>query len=561
MLLVPCRCRLTVLLAGRTISDMMKSCTPQRLLVASVLCGQGLADYQVSPGDVLSVSVFGEDELTGTYQVGPRGALNMPLVGSIVVGGLSLGKAELAIRQTLRKVLKRPHVTLALDETQSQRKVYIAGYVEKQGPLLLPFGAAVADAIAAAGVLDRSDLRRVRVTRSGEEPIVVDLSGLRTETPIDTTVKVRYGDVIYVPKITDEVTLVGEVNKPGEIVVPVGESLTVLQAIGRFGGGLTTSADRTTALVVREGETTARIDLKRLLQEGDLTENVELQPGDVVVVREAGKVSVVGEVNAPASFEIGEPITVLEALAKAGSVTHDADLPHGRLITEQGSIPLDLEGLLRRGEMQYNVAMNPGDVLLVPRAGPETVLIVGAVERPGVIDIREAEQRDLLRLLTVAGPTDDADIARTYVYRADERIVVDMDAVIKQGEVGENIELEPDDIVMVPELKKVYVLGAVRGQGSLPLTDGLRLIDVIARVGSYEGGNLRQTTVVRTHEDGTTEFLVRDMASMHLGRAPEDLLLEEGDIIYVPARGTEFSWNKLRNALWAVGTLVGLLGL
>jgi len=544
---------------------------PQGLLLSLVLClalgtlahgqGQDLADYGISPGDVLTVNVFGEEQLTGLYQVGPRGTLTMPLVGGIEVGGLSLEQVELAIRQALRKVLKRPHVTVGLDEIRSQRKVYVSGYVDKQGPLLLPFGAAVADAIAAAGVLGTSDLRRVRVTRSGEAPIVLDLSGLRAETPIDTSVLVRYGDVIYVPKLTDEVTLVGQVNEPGQILLPVGETLTVLQAIGRFGGGLTVSADRTTALVVREGETAAHIDLKKLLQEGDLTQNLELQPGDVVVVREAGKVSVVGEVNAPASFEIGEPITVLEALARAGSVTPEADLPEGRLITEQGSIPLDFEGLLRRGEMQYNVTMNPGDVLLVPRAAPETVLIVGAVEKPGVINIREAEQRDLLRLLTVAVPGEDADLSRTYVYRGDERIVVDMEAVMKEGEVGQNIELEPDDIVMVPELNKVYVLGAVKGQGSLALTEGLRLIDVIARVGSYEAGNLRRTTVVRTNEDGSTEFLVRDMASMHVGKAPEDLLLQEGDIIYVPPRGREFSWDKLRNALWAVGTLVGLLGL
>lgn len=522
---------------------------------------QALADYQVSPGDVLAVNVFGEEQFSNQYQVGAMGTVMMPLIGGVEVGGRTLREAEAAIERGLRKVLKRPHVTVGLDEVASQRKVHIAGYVENQGPLLMRFGATVVDAVAAAGVLEVSELRRVRVTHAGGQPTVHDLSGLRTDTPIDTAAEVRYGDVIYVPKITDELTLVGEVNRPGQVVLPLGETVTILEAIGRLGEGLAVSADRTTALVVREGETAARVDLKKLLQEGDMTENVTLQPGDVVVVRQAGKISVVGEVNAPASFQVGEPIKVLEALAQAGSVTPDADLPKARLITEQGSIPIDLEGLLRRGEMQYDVTMHPGDTLLVPRAGPETVLIVGAVELPGVINIREQQQRDLLRLLTVAGPTDRADLSRTHVYRADERIVVDMEAVMKQGAVEKNLELEPDDIVMVPELDTVYVLGAVKVSGAVPLTEDLGLIEVISRVGAYQAGNLSQTTVVRTHEDGTTEFLVRDLSTMTAERPPEDVLLESGDIIYVPPRAREFSWNQLRNGLWVIGSLIGILGL
>lgn len=522
---------------------------------------EGLEDYRISPGDMLGVHVFGEEQFTSGYRVGPTGTITLALVGAIEVGDRTLKDAELAIRRKLRRVLKRPYVTVGLDEVQSQRKVYVSGYVETQGPLLLPFGATVVDAVAAAGVTSTSDLRRVRVTHGGEPPQVMDLSGLRAEAPIDITVEVRYGDVIYVPKITDEITLVGQVNNPGQALLPVGEEMTVLKAIARLGGGLTASADKTTALLVREGETVARIDLKKLLQEGDLSQNLALQAGDVLVVREAGKVSVVGEVNAPATFEIGEPITVLDALARAGSTTVDADLAEARLLTEQGAVPVDLEGLIRRGEMQYNVTVNPGDVLLIPRAKPETVLIVGAVERAGVINIREEEQRDLLRLLTAAGPTEMADLSRTYVYRRDERIVVDMNAVMKQGAVELNLELEPDDIVMVPELKTIYVLGAVTASGAFPLTEDMRLIDVISKVGSYQTGNLAQTTVIRTEPDGTTELIVRDMASMNRGVAPEELVLEEGDIIYVPPRGKEFNWSSLRNVLYVVGALIGIFGL
>ncbi len=334
----------------------------------------------------------------------------------------------------------------------------------------------------------------------------------------------------------------------------------MLEAIGRVGGGLTASADRSSALVIRSGQPARTVNLRRLLEEGDLTQNVALKPGDVVVVREAGKISVLGEVRAPATFEIGESITVLEALARAGSVTPEAELSRAQLITPEGTIPVDLEGLLMRGEMQYNVAVNPGDVVLVPRAGPETVLILGAVQRPGVIDIREQQQRDLLRLMTVSGPTEQADLAHTYVYRDDERLVLDMDAVMNRGALESNITLQPDDIVVVPELNTVYLLGAATTTGPIPLTDDLTLLDVVSRFGYFQQADMGNVTVLRVTEHGETEFIKRDMGSAHRGVAPEDMPLREGDIVYIPFRDRGVSWGDIRSALWTAGTIWGLLG-
>ncbi len=521
-----------------------------------------LQGYLVSPGDVLEITVFGEEQLSGAYRVGPAGTLAMPLLGNIAVGGLPLSEAEAVIGTELRRIIRRPVVTVALNEMASERKVYVAGEVERPGPFVLPFGATVADALSSAGPLPSADLRKVRVTNSAHEPRVLDLSGLRSDRPIPAFEPVRYGDIIYVSRLEDRIAVLGEVAHPGEMVLPVGQRVTVLDAIGRLGGGLTASADRSSALVIRAGAPPISIDLHRLLQEGDLSENIELRAGDVLVVRQAGKVSVLGEVHAPATFEIGEPVTVLEALARAGSVTPEADLAHSQLITPEGSIPLDLDALLMRGEMQYNVMVNPGDVVLVPRAAPETVLILGAVQFPGVINIREEQQRDLLRLLTAARPSELADLSRTYVYRRDGRLVVDMRAVLDEGDMSQNISLQPDDIVVVPELNTIYVLGATTSAGPVPLVPELTLFDVVSRFANQQYGDLSQVTVVRVGDDGETEFIRRDFNGIKRGELPEDLALEEGDVIFIPFqhRGG-FGWNELRNALWMVGAIVGLLGL
>ncbi len=520
-----------------------------------------LARYTISPGDMLSIQVFGEQAMSGDYRVGPSGTVILPLIGTVEVGGKRLEDAQTAISDSLRRVLRRPSVSMALNELASERKVYVSGLVASQGPILLPLGATIADAVAGAGIIETGDLRRVNVRSADGTAKTIDISGLITDASLDEVPPVKHGDSIYVPKLTDRLTLLGEIRTPGHLIMPLDEEITLLDAIGQLGGGLTERADRTNALIVREGETTVRVDLKKLLRDGDLSQNIVLHPGDVVVVAEAGKVSVLGEVKSPSSFEVGEPITVLEAIARAGSITADADLAKAQLITPDSVVELDLEGLLERGEMQYNMQVNPGDALLVPRSDPETVLIIGAVARPGVIDIREEEQRDLLRLLTHAGPRADADLQNTAIYRTDGRIVADMEAAMRDGVLDDNIELLPDDIVMVPELNKIYVLGVTRGERAIPLTDGLTLMDVVAATAVWERSNMQEVTLIRTSDEGESEFTRINMSALRRGKVPESVVMREGDIVYIPAAKTRTDWGDVRNSIWTVGALFGLLGL
>lgn len=514
--------------------------------------------YRIAPGDVLQVTVFGEDQLTGEYRVGPVGTLTMPLIGNLLVGGRQLSDAETIIGTELRRMIKRPMVMVALNEPASERKVYISGEVSRTGPFVLPFGATVADAIAAAAPLPTADLRAVGVTNSTCAPRVLDFSGLREDRSVAALETVRYGDVIFIPRLTNRIVVLGEVSKPGEVTVPLGERVTVLDAVGRLGGGLTAGADHSAALL-RVGEPTRSIDLRALLQEGDLSQNVELRSGDVLVVRAAGRVSVLGEVRSPAMLEIAEPTTVVETLARAGGVTADADLRHAQVITAQGAMPIDLEALLLRGDMRYNLAVNRGDVLLVPRAGPETVLILGEVKQPNIINIREQEQRDLLRLLTIAGPTELADLERVQVYRENERLVVDMRAVMVEGKLGGNIALQPDDVVMVPQLNTIYVMGAANAGGPVPVAPDLSLYDVVVRFANNPVADLSQITVMRVTEKGETEFLQRNMTGIARGREPENLTLQEGDVVFIPFKSQGIGWGQVRDALWTIGSVLGLL--
>ncbi len=97
--------------------------------------------------------------------------------------------------------------------------------------------------------------------------------------------------------------------------------MTLVEAINRA-GGITTEADHGNVLLTRGGQTW-RVDLQALYEDGDVSQNVELQPGDIVNVpdRQLNKIFVLGEVREPGSFVMNKRRTTLaEALSEAGFV-------------------------------------------------------------------------------------------------------------------------------------------------------------------------------------------------------------------------------------------------
>jgi polysaccharide export outer membrane protein len=136
--------------------------------------------------------------------------------------------------------------------------------------------------------------------------------------------------IFVVESVSGAVSVQGAVQSPDSYDL-VGGS-TLLEIIGRAGG---VTQDRgAKILVVRGSETqdqqTLEIDASRLLDEGDVTQNVSLKPGDIVVVPPARRlrVYVTGAVRSPGAVDYmsSEGITVLQAITAAGGPTERANL-------------------------------------------------------------------------------------------------------------------------------------------------------------------------------------------------------------------------------------------
>ena len=105
--------------------------------------------YTLGAGDKLKVTVFGEDELSGDFEVDGAGFVAMPLIGEVEARGLSLRGMEKRVVEKLKNgFLRAPRVNV---EVLNYRPFYILGEVKKPGSFPYVDGMTVVMAVAVAG--------------------------------------------------------------------------------------------------------------------------------------------------------------------------------------------------------------------------------------------------------------------------------------------------------------------------------------------------------------------------------------------------------------------------
>ncbi|MDP1905137.1 MAG: polysaccharide export protein [Pseudomonadota bacterium] len=180
-------------------------------------------------------------------------------------------------------------------------------------------------------------------------------------------------DVRVISYRSKRVYLVGEVNKPGQ--QPITDiPMTILEAVN-LAAGFTKDADHSQVLLTR-ANTTWRVDLQSLYEDGAISQNVKLEPGDIVNVpdRSLNKVFVLGEVQKPGSYFMNKKrITLAEVLADAGYVNEMTSNPKYIFV---------MRGQSDSPELYHLDAKSPDALLLADRfpLRPRDIVFVDAAE-------------------------------------------------------------------------------------------------------------------------------------------------------------------------------------
>lgn len=235
---------------------------------------------QIGPGDTITLSVFGQNDMNGEVYVADDGTISVPLVGPVQIGQLSPQEASHRIEEALRKadVLVDPHVTITVKQSRSQR-VSVLGEVTTPGRYVIDSTSSPLDVLAQAGGVKETGAEIAFVIRrqvdGSTRRIPLNLRALARSGSSEELPTLLAGDVLLVPP-AEEYFVTGEVITPTHFRYRSG--ITVAEAIARAGGVSAKGSEN-------------RVEIRRRLPDGRIktlhpsaTDAVE--PDDIVQVKE-----------------------------------------------------------------------------------------------------------------------------------------------------------------------------------------------------------------------------------------------------------------------------------
>ena len=261
-------------------------------LIPSPTHGQ---EYAIGEGDLLKISVYANPDLTTETRVSGEGKITFPLIGEIVVNGLTVTELEKKIAQLLENgYVINPHVSVFIMEYKS-KKVTVLGEFTRPGLVELRGNSTLLEVISNAGGI----------------------------TP-------NAGDMLYIQR---------------KIINPHTKD---------FGVGVKGGSEK-------KEDITVTVELKKLLEDGDVRANVAVLDGDNIYVPRAAFVYINGEVRTPGAYKITKGLTVLKAITLAGGFTQKAWQGRTKIIRKTD-----------KGETTITANMDdivmPEDVIMVPES-------------------------------------------------------------------------------------------------------------------------------------------------------------------------------------------------
>ena len=480
-------------------------------------------DYVLGPGDSLTLNLWGgrPDRLIRT--VDRQGQVELPETGTVMVAGMTVAQAQVAMEKALSTQFQNEHVEIALGRIRTVR-VYVVGDVQRPGAYdVSSLSTPLSALYEAGGPTSRGSLRILRQYRGKQLIKEFDLydfllRGVRSEDE-----KLLPGDTILVPPAGPQVAVEGMVRRPA-IYELNGEQ--GLDEVLNLSGGLLVSASLKKVDVERieAHERRTMFSLQLPDNSNELHEKLagfKVKDGDDVVISQilpynAEAVYLEGHVFHPGKFPYRDGMTIADLLHSYQDVLPEPS-DHAELVRLQPpdlrptTISFNLHDVLVGND---NISLRPFDLIRIYgryEMDSPKVSIQGEVLRPGEYPMSEG--------MTVAGLVkqaggfrrsayrDEADLS-TYTIQNGEKVVIDHKSVAVEkaieGDKNADVTLKPGDVVSIRRLSgwqdigmSVQVTGEVALAGSYGITEGERLSSVLKRAGGFRPQAFPQAAVLQ----------------------------------------------------------------
>ncbi|PIV80744.1 hypothetical protein COW53_08080 [bacterium CG17_big_fil_post_rev_8_21_14_2_50_64_8] len=253
--------------------------------------------YEIGPGDVLTVVVWGRPDLGSTVPansnnrrqvstVNAKGDIELPFVGPLAVSGMSLRGVAVAVENAYESLVGSPQVEVEIVDYLAH-PVLMGGQVQKPGTVFLTNSLqTIGEALAASdGPRNDGDLTRVLLTRDGHS-YPLDLWAAEHGHNPNLDILMQAGDKIFVPPINENLYFIlGDVPEPGPYPMP-SKGATLIEGLANAGGIKMDSASFDDLLLFRKTATDSTV-YKFTYFEAVENGDIPLQPGDRIHVSQS----------------------------------------------------------------------------------------------------------------------------------------------------------------------------------------------------------------------------------------------------------------------------------
>jgi polysaccharide export outer membrane protein len=235
-------------------------------------------DYVVGSGDVLTITVYGHEDLKTTVRITNNGYIIMPFIGKVKVGEMKTSAVADKLATLLADgYIVNPQVNIFLDEFRSKKAV-VLGHVNKPGLVELRGHMTFLELLSQTGGFKDGVGHSATIKRTVDgktQVIMIDLKSLIEHGDLSENVSILDGDAIYISK-GGTCYVTGEVDEPDSYPC---DNVTVLKMIA-LAGGFTGKASKSSVRIVRvvDGE-------KTILHDVELDSRVQSE--DIIVVPES----------------------------------------------------------------------------------------------------------------------------------------------------------------------------------------------------------------------------------------------------------------------------------
>jgi len=556
-------------------------------------------EYRVQVGDVVRVSLPGEETLDKNFQIDRLGRIYLPEVGALKISGLKERELLPLVKKELATVFQDLSGMNVYVEKR-QLLVNVLGYVNRPGKVVLPNDASIQAVIqAAGGIRSGAQLDKIHIRRDQK---VIDFNYKKYLDEGDPSLlpSLKSLDVIFVPassktgnievefdpaKIADAgdasdkkkaIKVFGEVNSPGSFTFV--ESMSAIDLLMRA-GGVTRYAGVEQVRILNQGEPRL-FNLKGYLDTGDKNLLPKIEAGATIFVPRqeeavksgANTVYVMGEVFQPGAYESSEEANFMDILANSGGPTRYAESRQIRILRSDGHvIRFDLTAYTEGSGTQTMPKISAGDAIFVPektdmnekswlKISPDrAVKVIGEVVRPGRIEW--SSEMSLLDLMAhVGGPVSRADTTNIEILiptagGKSEHVLFNLDEFIASGKSESELpQIKPGTTIRVHDLpqdpsdnkaqwvrqaseKSIYIFGQVGAPGRYMFNDSLNFLDILSAAdGPTKDADIHNIRI--SHRDRGHASVSHLNLSLYFETGDESLLpdVHVGDTIYVPEK-------------------------